>query len=250
MTNQSGREKNKRSALKTTVQVFAVGAMLIAANASNAQLCPKNIATTTTYFVPHIKDYCSSPTPCAAFKKEVRLQGSGTLSGGRILTYTGKIVKMDNCDTAIGASGKCLIPFISVAADPRHHSMGDIIQMSSLKGKIITLPNGKTMIHPGYLIVHDTGGAIKGANRFDIFTGGFDMNNDHNAFGTLGKPETQMVDKTDCASRKQFTVIRRSAPNYENALVAIEDSVSESIEEKKVMYASVMESAPARAGIQ
>ncbi|WP_291515428.1 3D domain-containing protein [Bdellovibrio sp. ArHS] len=249
MKKQSGFENKKRSGLKTTAQIFALGAVIIAANASNAQLCARNIATTTTYFVPHIKDYCSTPTPCAAFKKEVRMQGSGTLSGGRILTYTGKIVKMDNCDTAIGASGKCLIPFISVAADPRHYSMGDIIQMPSLKGKIITLPNGKTMRHPGYFIVHDTGGAIRGSNRFDIFTGGFEMNNDHNAFGTLGSPDMQMVDARDCASRKQFEVVRRSAPNYENALVAIEDAVSEAVEQSKVMYASV-EPTAVRAGIQ
>lgn len=202
------------------------GSIVIAANASGAGLCSNEIAATTTYFVPHIKDYCPSPTPCAKFKKEVKMQGSGTLYGNKILTYQGKTVDLGNCETAFGASGKCLMPFISVAADPRYYRMGDVIEMPSLRGKVIPLPNGKTMVHPGYLIVQDKGGAIKGRNRFDIFTGSYDSTDIRNAFGSLGSPEMRMADKNECVARKAFTVVRREGSSYNSIIASIEDAVN------------------------
>lgn len=153
------------------------------------------------------------------------MQGSGTLPGNKLLTYTGKVLPMGSCDTAFGASGKCLTPFISVAADPRYYSMGDIIQMPSFKGKVITLPNGKTMIHPGYFIVQDTGDVIRGANRFDFFTGSYGMFNANNAFGAKASHATRLLDKTDCSSNKQFSVVRRGHISYENSLASIEDAI-------------------------
>ena len=150
------------------------------------------------------------------------------MPGGKLLTYTGKKINLGSCDTAFGASGNCLIPFISVAADPHYYQMGDIIQMPSLKGKVLHLPNGKTMIHPGFFIVQDTGGAIRGPNRFDFFTGSYNYNNDKNDFGIYASKETQMSDKGDCDSRKQFTIVRRGSSSYQESLLAIEDSVHNS----------------------
>jgi len=37
-----------------------------------------------------------------------------------------------------------------------------------------------------------------------------------------------MSDKGDCDERKQFTIIRRSSGNYQESLLAIEDSVRNS----------------------
>jgi membrane-bound lytic murein transglycosylase A len=202
---------------------------------ASSGLCPQGIATTTMYFVPHVKDYCSSSQPCKAFKNEVKLQGAGTLPGNKILTYTGAILNLGSCKTAIGASGKCLTPFISVAADPRFYSMGDIISMPALKGKKIRMPDGTTMIHPGYLVVDDTGGAIKGANRFDFFTGSYNMTDSKNAFGVNGPDDTKMSGKKECVARKAFTVVRRSSAQYGTALASIEDAVNDS---QNLMYAS------------
>lgn len=150
------------------------------------------------------------------------------MPGGKLLTYTGKKINLGSCDTAFGASGNCLIPFISVAADPHYYQMGDIIKMPSLQGKLIHLANGKTMIHPGFFIVQDTGGAIRGPNRFDFFTGSFNYNNNKNDFGIYATKETQMSDKGDCDDRKQFTVVRRSSSSYQDSMLAIEDSVRKS----------------------
>lgn len=206
-------------------KIVLMGSLFVSVHALGAAgMCRGDIAATSVYFVPHIKDYCHSSTPCAAFKKEVRMQGSGTLSGNRVLTYTGKTISLGSCDTALGAGGDCLIPYISVAADPRYYSIGDIIQMPSLKGKVMTLPNGKKFIHPGYLIVHDTGGAIKGRNRFDLFTGSMNPDNSNNSFGYTAAESTQMFDVADCSANKRFTVIRRNSMNYQTPLIAIEDA--------------------------
>lgn len=192
------------------------------------KLCSSSIASSTIYFVPHVKNYCPSSKPCQKFRREVNLQGSGTLNGNRILTHSGKVISMGDCDTAFGASGKCLIPFISVAADPKYYSMGDIIQMPSMKGKRLSLPNGKTMIHPGYFIVQDTGGAIRGPNRFDFFTGSYGALHANNAFGAKGNSSTRLLDKDDCSPKKQFSVVRRGSISYESSLASIEEALRDS----------------------
>lgn len=184
--------------------------------------CSAGIATSSVYFVPHIKDYCPSPKPCPAFKEEVRMQGSGTMSGNQVYTYTGKLRDIGECDTAIGAAGECLIPFVSIAADPRYYSMGDVISMPAMKGKEIPLPNGKKMIHPGYFIVHDTGGAIKGPNRFDFFTGSYDDHNSNNVFGYDGFSDLAMSDKKSCNKLKQFKVVRQGTDKYDGIIASIE----------------------------
>lgn len=65
-------------------------------------------------------------------------------------------------DGPIGTAGVPLTPLISVAADPRHHPLGSLIRVEY----------DPTMgLKDGYAIVQDTGGAIKGPNRIDLFTG-------------------------------------------------------------------------------
>jgi membrane-bound lytic murein transglycosylase A len=238
MTNKMVSQKNT---LKRFLIFFGV---IVISEVGFSSLCPNNIATTTTYFVPKMSDYCSGSKPCARFRKQVRLQGSGTMPNGKLLTYSGKKISLGGCDTAFGASGNCLIPFISVAADPRYYSMGDIIQMPALKGKRIQLPNGKSMIHPGYLIVQDTGGAIRGRNRFDFFTGSYNYNNRKNAFGIYGSDATNMSDKNECDNDKTFSVVRRGSGSYDSSLLAIEDSLRDAGNQRQV--ASVQKAFGAR----
>jgi len=187
--------------------------------AKSKKHCSSSVARSTVYFVPHIKDYCSGSGICKSFKKEVKLQGSGIINGNKVLTYTGAKKNLGDCDTAFGAAGKCLTPYISIAADDRYFNMGDIIKMPAMKGLVVRLPNGKSMKHPGYFIVQDTGGAIKGSNRFDFFTGTFDSHDPKNTFGTEVNNGSRMSVKSDCSDHKKFTVIRRSSKSqaYINA---------------------------------
>lgn len=211
---------------KITSLLF-IGSFLVTPIApAAAKRCAENIAKPSVYFVPHIRDYCPSLEPCDAFKAEVEDKGSGTLYGSKILNYLGKQVDIGTCDTAIGRRGTCLKPFVSVAADEDHYRMGDIIQVPWMKGKIIPLPNGKKLIHPGYFIVEDVGGGIQGKNRFDFFTGGFNAKDPRNAFGYNG--ELNMTDARLCDPRNQFKVVRRgTGSSYQAGLAAIEKSFQE-----------------------
>ena len=60
-----------------------------------------------------------------------------------------------------GSSKIKLVPYFSVAVDPEYHEPGSILL---IKGEI---KSEKYF----FAIAHDTGGAIKGNNRIDLFTG-------------------------------------------------------------------------------
>ncbi len=196
----------------------------MAANASRVpRFCPSHVAASSTYFVPHINDYCGDGPQdfiCQSFRREVRMQGTGTLRNGNLLKYTGTISSSDGCNTAIGAAGVCLTPFFSVAADLRYHRAGDIIEIPAMRGRIISLPDGRTIVHPGFFIVEDTGGAIRGPNRFDFFTGSMPPTNASNAFGYHGdNPNLRMSAVGTCSADKEFRVIRaESSVNSSNVV--------------------------------
>tara|TARA_X000000950_G_scaffold269377_1_gene347939 strand:- start:349 stop:1260 length:912 start_codon:yes stop_codon:yes gene_type:complete len=59
-----------------------------------------------------------------------------------------------------GSAGVDLQPMISVAVDTSYHNLGDILLINDIEAKRKFLA-----------IAHDTGAAIKGKNRIDLFTG-------------------------------------------------------------------------------
>lgn len=186
-----------------------------------AMACKGDIATTTMYHVPHIRDYCSGGQICSKFRSAVNMAGTGSLGDGRVLRYTGATQNLpDGCTTAVGSRGNCLIPFISVAGDDDHHRLGSIIRMDGMKGKLITTPDGRKIPHPGYFSIDDTGGAINGANRFDFFTGSFGPRNRSNAFGHSGSNPV-IVDKNKCTTSKRYSKISRESAEGQRALQSI-----------------------------
>ena len=59
-----------------------------------------------------------------------------------------------------GSAGVDLQPMISIAVDTSYHNLGDVLLINDIESK-------KRFI----AIAHDTGAAIKGQNRIDLFTG-------------------------------------------------------------------------------
>ncbi len=72
---------------------------------------------------------------------------------------------LTDSDGPIGTAGVPLTPLVSVAADPEHHPLGSLIHIEH---------DPATGLRDGYAVVQDTGGAIKGPNRIDLFTGAGD----------------------------------------------------------------------------
>lgn len=112
----------------------------------------------------HIKN-CMMQGSCAVIKNQKRL----------LLNYRSFIAKepifsileQTECPYGRGPRNVCLEPYYTIAADLNFHKLGDVIYVPDLKG--ITLPNGE--IHDGFFMVRDTGGKIKGRDRFDFYTG-------------------------------------------------------------------------------
>lgn len=125
---------------------------------------------------------------CEATLKNCIMQGSCFIGFGNSWRYfmkakTDTIVPRSpgRCRFGVGF-GSCLTPYVSVAADLKVHQVGDVIYVPDLDGKNVPYIGR----HDGFLIVHDKGGAIVGANRFDFFTGHMGSRDQRNAFARWG----------------------------------------------------------------
>lgn len=170
--------------------------------------CNASKVSSTMYYLPQegkVKN----------FKAAVKLQGSGIGRDGRIHTYSGKKVKRPaNCKTtATSASGKCLLSYFSVAADPRYFRMGDVIHVPELAGTLVPL-HGRMVEHPGFFVVHDKGGAINGPGRFDFFVGTDDPFSSKGPFNQKG-----LGDKRQC--KYGFQKLQRGSAQARDAMAKI-----------------------------
>lgn len=130
---------------------------------------------------------------CPRMKSECLLQGSCLIRTDdrlRSFNYFRMQDKMplfaeidtEVCPYGLGLSNICLDPFYTVAADKSLMKKGDVIFVPAIVG--MDLPNGQR--HNGYLVVRDSGGAIKGKGRFDFFSGYIHWRNRENPFTQAG----------------------------------------------------------------
>ena len=104
----------------------------------------------------------------------LKLEGSGLMRDGRIVNYTGSckfgygtcFEQLDISDYPFGrgAGQRPLVPFKSVAVDPRLVRIGEPLYIPEFDGMV--LPDGS--IHDGCVRADDTGGGIKG-RKMDFF---------------------------------------------------------------------------------
>ncbi len=110
----------------------------------------------------------------SAFVFELKLEGSGILRDGRVLNYDGecnygmgtcfKTLALDQHPLGAGVQGRPLVPFRSIAVDPRFIPIGATVYVPELVG--VLLPDGTR--HDGCLRADDMGGAIK-EHKLDFF---------------------------------------------------------------------------------
>jgi 3D (Asp-Asp-Asp) domain-containing protein len=108
------------------------------------------------------------------FAWSLRLEGSGLMSDGRVINYTGTCkygygtcfeqLDIGEHPFGRGAGLRPLIPFKSVAVDPRIVPIGEPIYIPEFDGMV--LPDGS--IHDGCVRADDTGGGIK-KRKMDFF---------------------------------------------------------------------------------
>ena len=108
------------------------------------------------------------------FAWSLRLEGSGLMRDDRIVNTTGSCkfgygtcfeqLSVDEYPFGRGAGYRKLVPFKSVAVDPRVVPIGEPIYIPEFDG--LVLPDGS--IHDGCVRAEDTGGGIKG-RKMDFF---------------------------------------------------------------------------------
>jgi 3D (Asp-Asp-Asp) domain-containing protein len=104
------------------------------------------------------------------FKRDLVRQGSGWLRDGRTIIYMKRVAgesrfKISSSKYGLGSTGCRLIPYRTIAVDPRFVRHGTRIYIPQLKGA--ELPDGT--IHDGMFIAADRG-HFRGAH-VDIFVG-------------------------------------------------------------------------------
>jgi len=65
-----------------------------------------------------------------------------------------------------------LVPYRSIAVDPKVIPFGSVLYIPVARGLDFTLPNGKPAVHDGYFFAADDGQTVSG-NHIDVFTGNF-----------------------------------------------------------------------------
>jgi len=111
------------------------------------------------------------------FWRAIRLEGTGKLLDGRVLNYDGRVklpdgtveiryvVCPEDAPYGYGLERRKLVPFRSVAIDPRVVPMDSTVYIPKARGA--RLPDGS--IHDGYFQAIDIGDAIQN-KRIDLFT--------------------------------------------------------------------------------
>ncbi len=117
------------------------------------------------YFMQHVPE---------RFAWSLRLEGSGLMRDGRVINYTGACrygygtcfeqLDVNEHPFGRGAGQRPLIPFKSVAVDPRVIPIGEPLYIPEFDG--LQLPDGS--IHDGCVRADDTGGGIK-KRKMDFF---------------------------------------------------------------------------------
>lgn len=167
----------------------------------------------------------------SARRGAVNVEGSGILRDGRVIDYTGRI-RQNKCPSyfgepsvSSGATGSCLVPFFSVAADLSVYPAGTIIKVPEIAGQTVYLPpNALPIKHPGYFIVGDTGSAIKGQNRFDFFTGSYEQRDKANVFGNSSTNRALRMDLHSC--NKTVEIIKPHDSRYAEAKRTMDEAIA------------------------
>lgn len=110
----------------------------------------------------------------ADFVKALKMEGSGLLSDGRVINYNGRCKfgvgkcfdELDRSTHPYGRGAKLrpLVPFKSVAVDPRLIPIGEPLYIPEFDG--LYMPDGS--VHDGCVRADDTGGGIK-KRKMDFF---------------------------------------------------------------------------------
>lgn len=155
------------------------------------------------------------------FASQLRIQGTGKLRDGRVVTIWGECscprspcYQVTSQQWGRSGTGKPLQPYRTVAVDPKVVKLGSLLWIPALEGR--TMPGRAPwggFVHDGCVVADDTGGSIKN-KQLDLFVG-------HKAwFHGLAQPGTggshywsraiQVFDGTGICEQRNRKVARKT----------------------------------------
>ncbi len=93
-----------------------------------------------------------------------------SLSSGTIAKVNRARFKPATATYGYGTAGFRLVPYRTIAVDRNRIPIGSVLYIPAARGRTVTLPTGKQVIHDGYFFAGDVGSAIKD-NQIDVFIG-------------------------------------------------------------------------------
>ncbi len=124
-------------------------------------------ATVTRTF--NIEDMGLAPqTDCAPYFREILAARPGYIRIIRKMERTSFL--RTAAPFGLGARGQWLVPYRSIAVDPRFVAANTLVFLPSVRGRRLRGADGGFFRHDGYFLAVDTGTDIKGA-RIDLFQG-------------------------------------------------------------------------------
>lgn len=86
-------------------------------------------------------------------------------------------VRFQKSDSSFGEGEQdfWLVPYRSVAVDPKFIAIGTALYIPEARGTVIALPDGRKLAHDGYFFASDSGYGVDG-NHIDVFNGVSDQN--------------------------------------------------------------------------
>jgi 3D (Asp-Asp-Asp) domain-containing protein len=146
---------------------------------------------------------------CRSFVASLTLEGTGRTWDGRLLNWASRNrgrVCFTEVDTAlypygVGVQGYALVPYRSLAVDPRFIPMGHVVELLELRG--LQLPDGSR--HDGCFVAVDTGSAIRG-HHVDLFLPSRAVYESLAMRRALPRQVTVVVDSDRCAHARRHAV--------------------------------------------
>ncbi len=109
-------------------------------------------------------------TTTRKFRRELMMEGTGWLRDGRTVMYDGRVrgesrFRVLKSRYGIGSTGCALVPYRTIAVNPRFVRLGSTLYIPQLKGA--RLPDGT--VHDGKFVANDRGHF--GGAHIDVFIG-------------------------------------------------------------------------------
>lgn len=152
----------------------------------------------------HTLTWCTS-----RFADALTMEGTGRSWDGRLFNWSSRreghacFVEVDPTlyPFGIGVTGFALVPYRSLAVDPRFVPIGSTVELPELIG--MPLPDGST--HDGCFVAVDRGGAING-HHLDLFLPSPAAHRDLQRMGWLPHAVHVVLDSPHCDSARRYAI--------------------------------------------